>query len=141
MKRLRKSILLAGLLCSMPAVALLPGCGGGGGGGVTVATNQFAGTYNGRYSVTQGPQAGQSGTFRVSISNDNSASGSFTVGGFTITFSGTVDPNTGAFSGSGQLPNGITGSATGAFVKNGTTVTGNGTFQISNGDRGTFTIP
>ena len=135
-----KPLLLAAVLCVMPVVALVPGCGGGN-NGPSVPANAFVGNYTGTYRVTQGPSTGETGRFTLRVNSDGSASGSVTdAGGNTANLSGTANTSSGAFTLTGIFDaTGTTGRATGTLT-NGSPVTGSGTFELTNGNRGTITL-
>ena len=89
--------------------------------------NQFAGTFAGRGALSNG----QTGTLNLTVGTDGKANGTFVVdnpvralANFTVvsgsySVSGTVDPNTGAFTVSGTVPEFGTFSITGVLPRNG----------------------
>jgi len=98
-----------------------------GGGFSQSQINQFAGTFAGRGALSNG----QTGTLNLTVATDGKASGTFVVDNpvrsladFTVvtgsySVSGTVDPNTGAFTVSGTVPEFGAFSITGVLPRNG----------------------
>ncbi len=98
-----------------------------GGGFSQSQINQFAGTFAGRGTLSNG----QTGTLNLTVGADGKANGTFVVdtpvralASFTVvngsySVSGTVDPNTGAFTVTGTVPEFGTFSITGVLPRNG----------------------
>lgn len=150
--------LLGALLCSLPVIAVLPGCGGSSITNSTGNTNSYAGNYTGRVTLN----GGQSGLLAMNVQSTGLANGTLTVtsGGAlvaqaapgnvttraiiaTAALTGNVNPNSGAFSLSGTITlNGanLPVNITGVLPKG--TVGGTFAAQIgTNTFNGTITLP
>lgn len=146
----RWSWLIVGL-CALPAVAVLPGCGGGSGGPNLVGPGQlFAGTYNGtftgRATGTLAFTVSNTGAITATVNSDNlrsigtaKASAGGTIGTRALyTGSGTVGQG-GAFSFT-VTNGGVTITFYGLLSSNNSVVTiSNGQWSSTSGLTGTFT--
>lgn len=136
-----KPWLLAGVLCVMPVVALVPGCGGGGSGpsGPVVPNAALVGNYTGTFRFTSGAANGATGTIAVTINSNGTIQGTTTIpGNPSSSFTGRITNQNGAFT----FDDNDTVTGTGQLTVNSNAVTGSGNFVDTDpgGGSGTFSL-
>lgn len=144
-QKFSKPLLLASVLCALPMVTLVSGCGGGNGSGPSipspvVPSAALVGNYTGTFRFTSGAANGANGTIAVTLSSNGTIRGTTTIPGNSPSpFTGRLTSQNGAF----VFDDDDTVTGRGQLTVNGNnTVTGSGTFtdSDSSGGSGTFSL-
>lgn len=138
---IRKSWLVAGLLCVAPIATVVSGCGGGGSTVPQPQSNPFTGFYAGTFLITNGPKQGTSGAFSVRVQPN---------GDVVFTSPGSNNPVVGRFTSQADFgsfkfdlpsPSGVTFTIDGQVSQDANgKISGNGTFVSTDGTTGTITL-
>ena len=128
---------LVGLL-AIATIALISGCGGL--SNPIRPADSFIGDYSGTYSLTSGPDAGETGSFSFNIAASGVIQGNVvsTSGIKNATLFGTMSSAGTFVLNSIFYTSGTSGQGSGALDRSGNSSIASGTFTLTDGNQGTF---